>query len=290
MLSPRLIWSALESAPDAIVICDAPGRILFVNRQVTALFGYEEQEIRARSNERPRMEHLSGPARTRNERCLQEGLLATTSRIEDSVMAIRLEQMHPVLVHLPIALLPLALGADLLGAVTGKRSFLTVGRAAIAAGAVGAVASAATGLIAGEEVNVEGTSRDKLMTHRNLNALVTLVGSCMAIWRARHAKPNAAYLGIGSMGMGVLAYTAYLGGKLVYESGAGVAPAHGVYRPDAPTLRADRMDGFARAAVTDLVHGAQHMAREFRQGYSVPAIIGKHSMEIEQRPQDGPGG
>lgn len=45
MLSPQLIWSALESAPDALVICDAPGRIVFVNRQVTALFGYEEQEI-----------------------------------------------------------------------------------------------------------------------------------------------------------------------------------------------------------------------------------------------------
>ena len=45
MLSPQLIWSALESAPDAIVICDASGRIVFVNSQVTVLFGYEEHEI-----------------------------------------------------------------------------------------------------------------------------------------------------------------------------------------------------------------------------------------------------
>jgi uncharacterized membrane protein len=192
-------------------------------------------------------------------------------------MAIRLEQMHPALVHLPIALLPLAVGADLIGAVTGNRSFLAFGRGAIAAAAVGAVASAASGLIAGEEVNVEGQTRDKLMTHRNLNAVVTFVASCMAIWRARHKKPNAAYFDAGLVGMGVLAYTAYLGGELVYESGVGVAPAHGVYRPDAPTMRADQMGEFAEAAATDLAHGVQHMAQELREGYFVPAIAGKHS-------------
>lgn len=45
MLPPQLIRSALESAPDAIVICDAPGVIVFANRQATALFGYDSAEI-----------------------------------------------------------------------------------------------------------------------------------------------------------------------------------------------------------------------------------------------------
>lgn len=191
-------------------------------------------------------------------------------------MNIRLEQMHPSLVHLPIALLPLAVAADLLGAVTGRKSFFTFGRGAVAAAAVGAVASAVTGLIAGEEVNVQGPSRDKLMTHRNLNALGTIAASCMAIWRARR-KPSAAYFGLGFTGMGLLAYTAYLGGQLVYESGVAVGPAHGVYRPDAPTLKAKKMSEFAGAAATDLADGVQHMARELRQGYFVPAITGRHS-------------
>lgn len=191
-------------------------------------------------------------------------------------MNIRLEQMHPSLVHLPIALLPLAIGADLLGMVTGRRSFLTFGRGAIAAAALGAISSAVTGLIAGEEVNVEGPSRDKLMTHRNLNAIGTIAASCMAIWRALHAKPNAAYLGAGFAGMGLLTYTAYLGGELVYESGAGVGPAYGVYRPDAPTLQARQMGEFARAAADDLAHGVQHMAQELRQGHFAPAIARRH--------------
>ena len=73
-------------------------------------------------------------------------------------MAIRLQEMHPALVHLPIALLPLAVGADVIGSVTKNDALLSFGQKAIGVAAVGAVGSAVTGLIAGEEVNVEGAS------------------------------------------------------------------------------------------------------------------------------------
>lgn len=46
-------------------------------------------------------------------------------------MAIRLHQMHPALVHLPITLLPLAVGADLLGRMSGDKSLLWFGQKAI---------------------------------------------------------------------------------------------------------------------------------------------------------------
>ncbi len=45
MLQRDLIQSALEGAPDAIVISDVTGAIVFANRQVQALFGYEPEEI-----------------------------------------------------------------------------------------------------------------------------------------------------------------------------------------------------------------------------------------------------
>ncbi|MEO8546573.1 MAG: DUF2231 domain-containing protein [Burkholderiaceae bacterium] len=92
-------------------------------------------------------------------------------------MAIRLQQMHPALVHLPITLLPLAVGADLLGCLTGNRSLHSFGQKTIAIAAFGAVASAVTGLIAAEDVNVEGDARDMLMTHRKLNFAATVVAS-----------------------------------------------------------------------------------------------------------------
>ncbi len=43
-LTAELVRSALESAPDAIIIVDSHGSILFANHQVSALFGYSPAE------------------------------------------------------------------------------------------------------------------------------------------------------------------------------------------------------------------------------------------------------
>ena len=45
MLSPQLLGHALESAPDAIIIVDEAGQILFANSRVLVLFGYEPREL-----------------------------------------------------------------------------------------------------------------------------------------------------------------------------------------------------------------------------------------------------
>jgi len=188
-------------------------------------------------------------------------------------MAIGLQEMHPALVHFPIALLPLAVGADAVGSLTDNVSAFSLGQKAICIAAAGAVASAVTGLIAGEEVNVEGASQDMLMTHRNLNLIATVVASGMALWRLQHPKPSLTYLAVGAAGVGVLAYTAYLGGKLVYQVGVGVEPARGVYRPEAPKLKSGQIASFIATAGTDLVHGVEHMIEEVANGKLVPTIM-----------------
>jgi PAS domain S-box-containing protein len=45
MLSSALVRSVLDSLPDAMVIIDSSGNILFANHQVAALFGYASSEI-----------------------------------------------------------------------------------------------------------------------------------------------------------------------------------------------------------------------------------------------------
>ncbi len=45
MLSPDLLGKVLESAPDAVLIVDAGGTVLFASRQITALAGYSPGEI-----------------------------------------------------------------------------------------------------------------------------------------------------------------------------------------------------------------------------------------------------
>src|SRR4051794_36269107 len=41
----QLARSALDAAPDAIIIIDARGLICYANRQVTALFGYPHEDV-----------------------------------------------------------------------------------------------------------------------------------------------------------------------------------------------------------------------------------------------------
>jgi PAS domain S-box-containing protein len=48
---PDLARSALDAAPDAMIIIDAGGIICFTNRQVSALFGYEHDDIVGQSIE-----------------------------------------------------------------------------------------------------------------------------------------------------------------------------------------------------------------------------------------------
>ncbi len=45
MLSSELVRSVLDSAPDAMVIIDASGVIVFANRQVSAIFGHDPAEL-----------------------------------------------------------------------------------------------------------------------------------------------------------------------------------------------------------------------------------------------------
>lgn len=45
MLPPELLRDALEYAPDAILICDSSGCVVFANRQTRGLLLYESQEL-----------------------------------------------------------------------------------------------------------------------------------------------------------------------------------------------------------------------------------------------------
>jgi uncharacterized membrane protein len=192
-------------------------------------------------------------------------------------MAIRLQELHPSLVHLPITLFPTAIGIDLVGRATGNSQLLETGRRAIGFAAIGAAVSAITGLIAQEEVNVEGKTMDMLITHRNINLTATIMSALMSRWRSKQSTPSAAYLALGVAGIGALTYSAYLGGKLVYHHGVGVAPAKGQFRENAPELRPGEMGSFTRDAATDLGHGVEHMAKELAKGKIVPSLTESHA-------------
>jgi protein-histidine pros-kinase len=46
VLPSEILSTALNLAPDAILVVDPSGSIVFLNRQVLALFGYEASEVK----------------------------------------------------------------------------------------------------------------------------------------------------------------------------------------------------------------------------------------------------
>jgi uncharacterized membrane protein len=188
-------------------------------------------------------------------------------------MTLRLQEVHPSLVHFPIALFPVSIGTDAVGRATGNRGLLETARHTIELAAVGAALAGLSGLVAQEEVKVEGETMDMLITHRNLNIVATIVMGALAIWRSRRYRPSLGYLGIGLAGVGTLAYSAYLGGSLVYKHGVGVERAGGQYRENPPELgEAGENATFAKDAAVDLIHGVKHLGKETAEGRIVPSL------------------
>jgi uncharacterized membrane protein len=189
------------------------------------------------------------------------------------IMAMRLQEVHPALVHLPLTLLPLSIGADVVGRLTGDERLMWLGKRGIAAAAVAGVAAGVTGLIAQEEVNVSGPALDTLITHRTLNLAVVAATSAMAIERSRAERPGWAYLLGGLAALGTVAYSAYLGGKLVYEHGVGVEAAGGVGEGGSPELTLGNAGRVARTIGQDLRAGVRHLASETAEGKLVPSMV-----------------
>lgn len=177
-------------------------------------------------------------------------------------MPIGLQEFHPATVHFPIALLPLSLGADALGRMTGDYALLEMGRRTMPIAAAGAVVAAAFGLIAQEAVEVDGQAHDLLVTHRTLNAGLVGVTLGMAAARVRRHRPGLGYLAVGFAALGVMGYSAYLGGRMSYEHGVGVKPAGGLDESRAPEVGLGNLRESAAIAAGNLADGVVHAARE----------------------------
>jgi uncharacterized membrane protein len=195
----------------------------------------------------------------------------------------RIQEIHPALVHLPIAFLPTSLLSDTLGKVFGSPWLRELGRNTMPLAAASSLLAGVFGFAAQEAVLLDDEAEDLLVTHRNLN--LGLVG--LAIWMARHrlatTRPSTAYLVGGWLGAGVLTYTAYLGGKLVYTHGVGVETAGGVNHETAPEIAMDRFADAARATLRNTAAALRRTITDAGRGRLVPALTVARNMERAPR-------
>jgi uncharacterized membrane protein len=145
---------------------------------------------------------------------------------EGSTVPMQLHEVHPSVIHAPLALLPAAAVIDVLAASRGRplRRFALdrAGRRLWWLGVGSAAFAGLAGMAASQEVHLEDPrARDAMWLHGMGNTLILLAAAGLAGWRSGHrATPVTA--GIGAAAVGAALYTAWLGGALVYTHGAGV--------------------------------------------------------------------
>jgi len=191
-------------------------------------------------------------------------------------MAMKLHELHPSLIHFPLALLPLSIASDLLGRATGSASLLDVGRRTMPLAAASGLVAGVAGLMAQTEVKAEGGAMELLKTHRTLNLGLVALAGAMAVQRVRKEKPSAAYIGLGLIGIATMAYSAYLGGEMVYRDGVGIEAADGIRkRPKVPELSLQQAGKALRTAASDTAKGIQLTIEESVKGDLIPSMVNR---------------
>ncbi|HEY6091903.1 MAG TPA: DUF2231 domain-containing protein [Gemmatimonadales bacterium] len=137
---------------------------------------------------------------------------------------------HAVLNDLPAALLTVAVLFDLGSALTKRDSLAWAGIWTLWAGVIGGWAAVIAGLIASNKIE-HGEAIHQIMEKHETMALLTMgIFSVVLVWRLwrRFQMPlqeMAITRFLSVLGLGTLVWTGVLGGKLMFEHGAGIPAA-----------------------------------------------------------------
>lgn len=138
-----------------------------------------------------------------------------------------MQNVHPMFVHFPLALLSVGLLFDILGYFLRKESLLNAGWWCFSLGVVSAIVTVMTGFQAEHTVAVSGEAHDILENHEHFQIYSTLVFLALLNWRSlkRGAIPRLKYVYFAIAAIAVIAilYGSHFGGTLVYEYGVGTA-------------------------------------------------------------------
>lgn len=142
----------------------------------------------------------------------------------------KMPNIHPLIVHFPIALLSSFLLMEFLGLVAGKESFRTAATWMLYLGTIGALAAVLAGLWAAATVEHSEEAHKVLLTHRNFGITVLALSILLSIWRiySRESfsrKGQVIHLAIAIIMVTIMALGADKGGLMVYKYGVGVKAA-----------------------------------------------------------------
>jgi nitrite reductase/ring-hydroxylating ferredoxin subunit/uncharacterized membrane protein len=138
------------------------------------------------------------------------------------------EPLHVVLTDVPVGAWTVALACDALEMASGRSEFALAADTSIATGLAGALGAAAAGVADWSDVNPP--ARRVGLLHGLLNLGVTALFTTSLVLRRKNSRVNGRIA--AALGYGLLAYTAHLGGKMVYEHQVGVDRTAGQSFPE----------------------------------------------------------
>jgi uncharacterized membrane protein/nitrite reductase/ring-hydroxylating ferredoxin subunit len=143
--------------------------------------------------------------------------------------------LHPALVHLPVALFPISLLLDAASWAfsSGELHLVRSAFITLTAGLVTAVFASIFGIVDYTEIRSDHPAKRTATLHMMLNLVAMGLFSLGAGLRYDNldtASTALAPLALSAVALGILAYSGYLGGHLVYSDGVGV----GRHRRDTP--------------------------------------------------------
>ncbi len=129
-------------------------------------------------------------------------------------------EIHPLVIHFPIALLSSAILFDLIYILSGKNDLSQTGWWVMLLGLISAAAGIATGIWDDRLIGHLGSVFPLWINHGWVQVFSCTIFVCLFIWRTKQTEilthPNLKwiYIGIGGIAVSILFYGGYLGAKL----------------------------------------------------------------------------
>ncbi len=139
-----------------------------------------------------------------------------------------MQNIHPLLVHFPIAFLSTFFVLDVAGTLSKKSHWRTVAGCLLYLGAAAAMVTATAGFIAADSVAHGGSVHQIMEKHEHFGITVVIFAVLLSAWRAFKGgvivgAANTLFLLLAAIMCGVMALGADLGGLMVYRYGVAVS-------------------------------------------------------------------
>jgi uncharacterized membrane protein len=141
-----------------------------------------------------------------------------------------MENIHPLLVHFPIALLTAFFLVDVIGVIAKKPQWRYVASWLLYLGTIAAIFTVIAGLFAADSVEHGEDVHDIMKRHERIGIAVLSLSLFLSAWRLKRwglhsASGNTVFLGLSGFLCLLLSLGADLGGLMVYGYAVSVRPA-----------------------------------------------------------------